>query len=339
MTLNCHILFDRIKIRTTTEVKCLRELNSRVVDRRENTMQISRLFEIVYLLLNKKTTTAKELAEHFEVSQRTIYRDIEILCQSGIPIYATKGKGGGIGLMDRFILNKSVLSEQEQNDILTALKGIQATSYLQTDHVLSKLSSLFGNNAGDWIEVDFSYWNHKEEDNLKFQQLKEAILNRNVIEYHYFNSYGRESHRTVEPRKLIFKGQAWYLYGFCREKKEFRYFKISRMTDLKVSQEVFEFTPLPDTQLPMNPEQTGSLIHVVFKIDAEMAYRIYDEFPSEAIERKEDGAFLIHSDLLDRGWLYSYIMSYEDHIEVIVPAFLREEIIHRYQKVLKKYNI
>ena len=130
-------------------------------------MQISRLFEIVYILMNKKNTTAKELSEHFEVSQRTIYRDIDTLSQAGIPIYTNKGKGGGIGLMEHFVLNKSVLSEQEQNDILSALQGFKVTSYSDTNQVLSKLNSLFGSKNTDWIEVDFSYWNSKEEDKPK----------------------------------------------------------------------------------------------------------------------------------------------------------------------------
>ncbi|WP_243145627.1 helix-turn-helix transcriptional regulator, partial [Clostridium neonatale] len=101
-------------------------------------MQINRLFEIVYILLNKKSITAKELSEHFEVSQRTIYRDIDTLCECGIPIYTSKGKGGGIGLLDSFILNKSILSEDEQNEILCALKSLQATNYKDNNSVLSK---------------------------------------------------------------------------------------------------------------------------------------------------------------------------------------------------------
>ncbi|MDF2487346.1 MAG: transcriptional regulator, partial [Herbinix sp.] len=124
MTLCCHIIFATIK--------------------RGDKLQISRLFEIVYILMNKKNTTAKELCDHFEVSRRTIYRDIETLCQAGIPIYTMKGKGGGISLMDNFVLNKSVLSEQDQDDILTALSGFKAATNADTDQVINKLGALFG---------------------------------------------------------------------------------------------------------------------------------------------------------------------------------------------------
>jgi predicted DNA-binding transcriptional regulator YafY len=231
MTLQCHIIFDKIFIKTDYR---------KPVDQ----MQINRLFEIVYILMNKKSTTTKELSEHFEVSQRTIYRDIETLCQAGIPIYTTKGKGGGIGLLEHFILNKSLLSDQEQSDILSALQGLKATSYADTDKVLSKLNSMFGNKGQDWIEVDFSYWNSNEEDKQKFGQLKDAILSHRIIQFDYYNSYGQESHRTLEPGKLVFKGQAWYLYGYCRDKKDERFFKISRIKSLQIDNVTFSPSPL-----------------------------------------------------------------------------------------------
>ena len=129
-------------------------------------MQINRLFEIVYILLDKNTTSAKELAEHFEVSTRTIYRDVDTLSKAGIPIYATQGKNGGIALLDNFVLNKTVISEDEQNNILFALKSFTATAYPEIEDTLSKLSSLFKKDNRNWIEVDFSNWGNenKSED-------------------------------------------------------------------------------------------------------------------------------------------------------------------------------
>lgn len=290
--------------------------------------------------MNKKTITAKELSEHFEVSQRTIYRDIETLCQAGIPIYTNKGKGGGIGLMEHFVLNKSVLSDQEQNDILAALQGFKVTSYSNTDQVLSKLNSLFGNKNSDWIEVDFSNWNSNEEDKEKFNLLKDAILNRKVIQFDYYNSYGQESHRTSEPRKLVFKGQAWYLYGYCRDKKDFRYFKITRIKDLQIDLENFLETTLTVNEIEGIPPQTTlNLVSLVLKIDADMAYRIYDEFHKATIIKNEDGSFLIHTELQAGGWLLGYLMSYEDHLEILEPSSLREELINIYKNALKKYEI
>lgn len=302
-------------------------------------MQIHRLFEIVYLLMNKKNTTAKELSEHFEVSQRTIYRDIEALSKAGIPIYTNKGKGGGICLLENFVLNKSVLSEHEQNAILSALQGVKATSYSDTDQVLSKLSSLFGNKNPDWIEVDFSYWNSNEEDKQKFSRLKEVILERKVIRFDYYNSYGEESHRVVEPRKLLFKGQSWYLYGYCREKKDFRYFKISRIKNLFVEEEHFNQTPFLPKAEEITPVSLPPMISLVLKIDAVMAYRIYDEFPIDTVTKNEDGSFLVNTKLQAGGWLSGYLMSFEDHLEILEPEHLRNELIEKYKNCYKKYKI
>lgn len=302
-------------------------------------MQISRLFEIVYILMNQKLTTAKELSEHFEVSQRTIYRDIETLCQAGIPIYTNKGKGGGIGLMDNFILNKSVLSEKEQSNILSALQGLKATSYEDTEQVLSKLNSLFGNKNTDWIEVDFTYWNSSEDDKLKYKILKEAILNHKIIEFDYFSSKGEESRRILEPLKLVFRAQAWYLYGYCRSRRASRYFKISRINDLQLMEEVF--TPVnsdkPDEEniFPAN----APMINLVLKIDADMAFRVFDEFPKKGITRNKDGSFTIDYKVLAGSWMIGYLMSYEDHIEVLEPDWLRKQLINKYRKALSKYDV
>lgn len=302
-------------------------------------MQISRLFEIVYILMNKKNTTAKELSEHFEVSQRTIYRDIETLCQARIPIYTSKGKGGGIGLLENFVLNKSLLSEQEQNDILTALQGLKATNYSDSDQILTKLNSLFGNKTADWIEVDFSYWSSNEEDKSKFRDMKVAILDHRVLQFEYYNSKGEETHRSIEPRKMMFKGQAWYLYGFCREKKDFRYFKISRIKSLKISEEIFFISSNEKINEEIPKQIPVNMLQVKLKIDSEMAFRVFDEFPPEAIEKNSDGSFLIHTQFQFGSWLYGYLMSYEDHIEILEPIDIRDHIISIYKNTLSKYRI
>ena len=144
-------------------------------------MQISRLFEIVYLLLERRSVTARELAERFEVSPRTIYRDVDALAQAGIPVYADRGQGGGIRLMEQFVLNKSLLSVKERRELLASVQGMQAVREEEVQPLLEKLSSLFGAEREDWIEVDFSPWTSSGELGKYFQLLKEAILNRQVV--------------------------------------------------------------------------------------------------------------------------------------------------------------
>jgi predicted DNA-binding transcriptional regulator YafY len=159
-------------------------------------MQINRLFEMVYLLLYKKRTTAKELAEHFEVSVRTILRDIETLSSAGIPIYTLQGKGGGISILDNFVLNKTAISEEEQNQILFALQSMSSANNIDVSNILSRLTVLFEKTGTSWIEVDFSSWTNCEPDKVRFEALKEAIIGKQAVAFTYLNSYGDIAHRT-----------------------------------------------------------------------------------------------------------------------------------------------
>ena len=170
-------------------------------------MQINRLFEMIYILLEKENVTAKELAEHFGVSVRTIYRDIDVLSRSNIPIYTNQGKGGGINLLDNFILDKSLISEDEQNQILFALQSLEKLNVNNEKMLLDKMSILFNKATRDWIEIDFSSWKTDSAQNEIFNKIKETILNKKVVEITYFNSYGEENIRQVEPLQIyrIFK--------------------------------------------------------------------------------------------------------------------------------------
>ena len=141
-------------------------------------MQINRLFEIIYILLDKKTVTANELAKKFEVSSRTIYRDIEILSGAGIPIYTTKGKGGGISILDNFILDKSVISKEEQSAIITALTAMSVLPNVEKTGIADKMSITFLNLKRQFhgFDVDFSDWN-VEQKNF-FDKIRDSIIER-----------------------------------------------------------------------------------------------------------------------------------------------------------------
>ncbi len=169
-------------------------------------MQVNnRLFEIVYILMQKKKVTAKELADRFEVSTRTIYRDIETLSRANIPIYSSKGKDGGIGILEEYVLNKTILSEEEQNQILFALQGMKKVSGQDEKDILEKLSILFNKQINDWIKIDFSNWGEDNTQKERFDMIKAAILNKNQIQFVYYNSNGEATKRIVEPLQIWFK--------------------------------------------------------------------------------------------------------------------------------------
>ena len=194
-------------------------------------MQLNnRLFEIIYILMKKRKITAKELADRFEVSTRTIYRDIETLSRVNIPIYASKGKDGGIGLLDEYVLNKTILSEEEQNQILFALQGMEEAKGQDEKDILNKLSALFNKKVNDWIKIDFSNWSDAKEE--RFEIIKSAILNKRLIQFTYYNSNGEESKRIVEPLQIWFKDKSWYLISYCKLKQDYRIFKIARIKEI-----------------------------------------------------------------------------------------------------------
>ena len=172
-------------------------------------MQINRLFELIYILLEKHTVTAAEFAKRFEVSVRTIYRDVETLSQAGVPVYMSKGKGGGISLLPDFTLNKTFLTEEEKSEILSSMRAFGAVSFSNNTTALNKLSSMLGGQNADWIEVDFSSWGYFENDAAYFSMLKTAIIEKCVITFLYASGKAEKLPREVMPLKMVFKGAAW----------------------------------------------------------------------------------------------------------------------------------
>ncbi len=287
-------------------------------------------------MLDKKTITAKELSEHFEVSTRTVYRDVDTLSAAGIPIYTNKGKGGGIRLIDGFVLNKSMLSEQEQKEILMSLQGLHAVKFPDIEPVLNKLSVFFNKQALSWIDVDFSHWGSDISEREKFNKLKAAILNPMIVTFDYYSSHGEKTERTVEPIKFLFKGRSWYLYGFCRVHKDFRIFKMTRMKNLCTLNESFQ-RETPNDVWGSFQSYNDRMVTLVVKIEERMAYRIYDEFDQRSIQKNPDGSFTVTMTFPEDEWVYGYVLSYGMDAEVLEPSHVREIIKRKLEESLKKY--
>lgn len=300
-------------------------------------MNINRLFKIVYILINRKNITAKELAEQFEVSKRTIYRDIDTLTMSGIPIYTTKGKGGGIHILPEFILNKSLLSSSEQNEILSSLQGLNALNVSNLNSVLDKLSSLFNKHDTNWIDVDFSNWGNNFNIKENFKLLKNSIIEKIIIKFNYYNSRGEKSIRIVEPLKLVFRGQSWYLYGYCTLKKDYRMFKLTRIKSLSCLSQNFN-REVPNNIWPnVDNSYKKTMITLILKICPEMMYRLFDEFEVENIKSNSDGTFTAKASVPKGTWIYGYIMSFGEYAEVLEPSYIKKEMVNKFKNALKNY--
>lgn len=299
-------------------------------------MQISRLLEIVYLLMEKKSISAGELARHFGVSVKTIYRDIDALGQADIPVYTTQGKGGGIALMDRFVLQKSLLSKSEQEEVLSALQGLQAVGAPQVEGVLGKLKALFGAEDSGWIQVDFSDWSQRKQNELAF--IKEGILTRQALAFTYYGSSGEKTVRKVQPLQLWFKSKAWYLKAFCLKRQAIRLFKLTRMKDIRLAGERFDPPEEKDSPPLYATDPYKPVVHLTMWIAASQAYRVYDEFEEDEITKNGDGSFTVSVFYPEDEWVYGLLLSYGCSVMVLDPPEVRDILRQKLKKTLTLYE-
>ena len=289
-------------------------------------MQESRLFKIVYHLLDKGRATASELAEKFEVSVRTIYRDIDALSGAGIPIYAEAGRNGGIYLMNDFVMDKAVLTEEEKREILTALHSINSTSNIDNSQILQKLSAIFNVGSESWLEVDFSRWGNNGTDNAKFELLKSAVIQQRCVKITYANSYGTISERIIQPLKVLYKSMSWYLKAYCTEKQDYRIFKLTRIITLEMLSDTFDKKSFPELD-----EMSGQVYStIVLRFAKEISYRVYDEFDNTQISTEENGDLIVSVEMPEDEWLIGYLLSFGTQVDIVEPAHLKDIVAKSY---------
>ena len=296
-------------------------------------MKDNRLFRILYYILEKEKVTANELADKFEVSVRTIYRDIDSISSVGVPIFTTQGKGGGIKIDNEYILNKSLFDANEKEQIIAALQGLEKTNKVYKSELITKLSALFKIKNSNWIEIDFTSWGSNNTYQDLFNTLKIAIINKNIISFSYNSSKAEKINRRVKPIRLLFKEQDWYLYAFCLLRNDFRYFKLSRIKDLEVLainyEDNFENIVL---KREIKYENT---VNIKLKFNKSVAFRVYDEF--KAIVEDKKGNLYVEMKIPNSYKLYNYIFSFGANVEILEPKEIRNQFKNMINKIAKKY--
>lgn len=299
-------------------------------------MKNSRLFQVLYLLMEHGEMTAGELAERMEVSKRTIYRDLDALSAAGIPVYAQQGKGGGIHLMEQFQMERSLLGDEEQEQILTALQSLDAVGAADSGAIITQLSGLFQKKTVEWLEVDFESWGSKKTEKEYFERCKQAILGQRLLTFQYYNSSGIQNLRTVEPYRLCFKGGNWYVSGYCRTQKDYRFFRLSRMAEVMVEADRFSPKP-PPPKKSGKPDAKGEQIVLELRIAQAAGWQMLDFFPPEEITRLPDGDFYVSTSFLPGRWVLGFLLSFGADVEVLSPEEIREELRAETEKILKHY--
>jgi predicted DNA-binding transcriptional regulator YafY len=302
-------------------------------------VKINRLLEITLILLNKEVTTARELADKFGVSTRTIYRDIDALSTAGIPVYMNKGSGGGISLLENYALNRALITEHERDNIVLALRTLQATKYPEVEAILGKIGALFKNTTfSDWIRIELSPWDSGPNAENKLLDIKRAILEDKVITFDYIDANGIMSHRNIEPMQLLFKYQAWYLNGYCRMRRDIRAFRISSMKNMVITDEVFTQRPLEGIKEEEPTAISRKYVTLKLRFQPEDLYRVYDDHEEENIIRNIDGTYDVTVTFPEDEWVYGYIMSFGCYVEVLEPQYIRDIIRERTKKTLELYQ-
>lgn len=308
-------------------------------------MQIDQLFEFVYILIDKKQVTAKEMSEHFGVSTRTVYRWIEALSVSGIPVYSLKGRGGGIAISDNYALDKTLLSEEERMAILSSVKALNnltgnpASLVNANIKAAEKLSHLVQSDT-DWLEVDFAPWSPEgsEVRNL-FSILRDSILKKRQISFYYFTGDGRSEKRTVHPWKLVFRGQSWYLLGWCTTRKAERFFKLTRMRNLVLTSKSANITrSVAVAETAQLPEYSAPLIQIKAKITEEKLSYLMDSFICSEIKAPKNGWVNVTFTAPDTPWLYEILLSFGPQIKIQSPARLKNKIAETAAKISELYK-
>lgn len=301
-------------------------------------MKTDRLIGILSVLLQEEQTTAPKLAEMFEVSRRTINRDIESLCMAGIPIQTVQGTGGGIRIMDGYRMDRTILTSKDMRMILAGLRSLDSVSgsryYSQLMEKLQTGSSEFLVGR-DSILIDLSSW-YKESLAPKMETIQNAIEDAHMVQFHYYSPSG-EQVRRIEPYYLIFRWSSWYLYGWCTDRNDYRLFKLNRMDQVQETEQRYERreAPLPDLS---DEKIFPGKIRVKALFDKDQKWRLAEEFGPDSFSETKDGNLLFTADYTDLDNLVTWLMTFKDKAEVLEPLEARERIAEAVKRMSAIYG-
>ena len=301
-------------------------------------MKIDRLIGILSILLQKDMVTAPELAEYFEVSRRTINRDIEALSKAGIPIQTLQGSGGGISIMNGYRMDRTLLTSKDMQMILAGLRSLDSVSgsgyYGQLmEKIQTGSSELI--SGRDSLLIDLSSW-YKTSLAPKISTIQDAIENRHILDFYYYAPSG-ESERSIEPYYVVFKWTSWYVYGWCLKRQDYRLFKLNRMDKLRETSKAFvcRNAPIPDLS-----SELAFPRNIVLKalFDPDMKWRLVEEFGPDCYEVQKDGRLLLVRDYSDIENLTMWMLTFGDKVEVLDPPEVRNKLKNMAEAMIKIYG-
>lgn len=298
-------------------------------------MKIDRLIGILSILLQREKVTSAELAEKFEVSRRTVIRDIEDICKAGIPVVTESGRGGGISIMEDFKIDRTIFSSEEIQLILAGLHGLDSVAVSGRYRQIADKLLINHTKTDGQIIIDLSVWD-KPGSRDKIELIKTAMDHAEKIAFKYFGGNG-EMVREIEPYHLVFQWADWYVWGYCDIRKDYRLFKLSRMNDIKRTEKIQEKRNFPKYSCKKQFDRKED-IQAVVKFDADLKWRIADAFGTDALQVDEKGNILITMKWSDKRSLFQYILSFGDKAEILAPLEYRKEFVKFLNNMINKYG-
>ncbi|SEG47348.1 YafY family protein [Paenibacillus sp. UNC499MF] len=305
-------------------------------------MKLERLVSMIYMLLNHEVVSASVLAEKYNVSQRTIYRDMDVICAAGFPVVSHQGVNGGYGIIEGYKLDRSLLGAYDVNSLITVLQSI-STLFGEDEkagETIRKLQTIRTEPLAETLTMDIG---SRKEMLEMIRHIREAASGRMVIRFDYVNLKSERTLRTVEPVRLMYKHEAWYLYAYCRARADYREFRLSRMSSLELSEERFEPRELPPqrgTSEKKRDSESADATTVRLRFSAGVLAAALDRFYYADKRYSEDGSLLVTfsvAAISPSSWLAESILSFGDGVEVLEPGELIEDIRQRIEKMRNLY--
>lgn len=311
-------------------------------------MKVDRLVSIIMILLDKERIGAQELADKFEVSPRTIYRDIDAISMAGIPVRSASGVGGGFEIMPEYKIDKKVFSAADLSALLMGLSSL--SGMVRGDelvHALAKVRSFIPAERAKDIElkvnqicIDLSPWMGKSKIQPYLEMIKAALQESKLLSFEYIAHHGNKTARTVEPYQLVLKSSHWYLQGYCHKRNDFRLFRLSRMSNLQMQEEVFTprdyQKPILDFAESLETMQTK----IKIRIHKSVMDRVLDFCSFEDISPDSDDGehYIVRFPFIENEYYYNILFSFGDKCECLEPLHIRAEMKRRIHDIAALYE-
>lgn len=309
-------------------------------------MKIDRLISIIMVLLERKKISAKELAEMFEVSLRTIYRDVETINIAGIPIASTPGVNGGFRIMDEYKVDKKIFTASDITTLLMALGSMSSMmSSVEIIGTLAKVKSLIPAEKASEIElksnqimIDLKPWMGNEHLPALLETIKTAMQKQMHLSFQYSDRNNHTSHRKIEAYKLMLKDNHWYLQGFCLDRQDFRLFKLSRMSELEMLKETFVLRELPPIVSKFTHQMADKQTSITLRIHESIKDKVLDYCSNEHMEPFGNEQFLVRFPFIADDFGYNLLFSFGDKCECLEPPEVRTEMIRKIENLSMLYE-